>query len=66
MRKAILFAANIIGSQSLLAKKLGVHRTTVNSWIHGRNQIPAETAIRIEKLTNSAITRKDLRPDLFE
>lgn len=66
MQNAILFAASVVGSQALLAKELGVHRTTVNSWVHGRNKIPAETAIKIEKITNFAVTRQDLRPDLFE
>lgn len=65
MQNAILLAATVVGSQALLAKALGVHRTTVNSWVHGRNKIPAETAIQIEKITNSAVTRQDLRPDLF-
>ena len=66
MQDAILLAANVIGSQASLAKELGVHPTTVNSWARGRNKIPAETAIKIEKLTKSVVTRQDLRPDLFE
>ena len=65
MDSPIEVAVSFFGSQSQLARKLGVNRSTVNSWIHGRNRIPAEKAVSIEKLTNSLVTRNDLRPDLF-
>ncbi|MDK4528027.1 Cro/CI family transcriptional regulator [Kingella kingae] len=66
MRNAVKLAADFAGSQAALARVLGVQRSTVNSWIQGRNKIPPETAIKIEHLTHSQITRKNLRPDLFD
>lgn len=66
MQNALRMAVSLIGSQASLAKQLGVQRSTVNSWIHGRNKIPPEAAIKIEKLTNSKVKKKELRPDLFD
>lgn len=66
MQNAMKLAADIIGSQAALARVLGVQRSTVNSWIWGRNKIPAEIAVKIENLTNAQISRKELRPDLFD
>ncbi|OSI10938.1 MULTISPECIES: transcriptional regulator [Neisseria] len=65
MQNAILCAVHFIGSQAALARKLGVQRSTVNSWVKGRNKIPPDVAVRIEKLTDGAIRRQDLRPDLY-
>lgn len=65
MQQAIRMAAQFAGSQAALARELGVQRSTVNSWIMGRNKIPPETAIKIEQYTNFLVTRQELRPDLF-
>lgn len=66
MQVAIKAAADFVGSQAALARALGVQRTTVNAWIMGRNRIPAEKAVQIEQITNKVVTKKDLRPDLFD
>lgn len=66
MHKTLQLAVDLFGSQASLARQLGVKRSTVNSWIHGRNKIPPEAAIKIEKLTNCKIKRNELRPDLFD
>ena len=66
MHKALQSVVDFFGSQASLARELGVKRSTVNSWVHGRNKIPPEAAIKIEKLTNSKVNRKGLRPDLFD
>ena len=66
MQNALRMAVSLIGSQASLARQLGVQRSTVNSWIHGRNKIPPEAAIKIEKLTNSKVKKKELRPDHFD
>lgn len=34
-------------------------------WINGLVTIPAERAVAIEEATNGAVSRRDLRPDLF-
>ncbi|ULJ59759.1 transcriptional regulator [Wielerella bovis] len=51
------------GSQAKAAKDLAVTRQTVNSWVKGRNRIPAEKVILIEEKTG--ISRRELRPDLW-
>ncbi|RPD83209.1 helix-turn-helix domain-containing protein [Neisseria weixii] len=66
MRKALQAAIDFFGSQASLARKLGVQRSTVNSWVHGRNKIPPEAAVKIEKLTGFQVKKKELRPDLFD
>ncbi|WP_434779058.1 transcriptional regulator [Neisseria sp. Ec49-e6-T10] len=61
LEKAILY----FGSQAALGRQLGLQRSAINSWVKKRSIIPAETAISIEKITNGAVSREDLRPDLF-
>ena len=58
-------AVSYCGSQAELARRLGLDKSTVTSWIKGRRKITAETAVAIEKLTESTVLREDLRPDLF-
>jgi len=57
-------AARTIGGITALAKRLGVSRAAVYEWINGR--VPAERAVEIERVTNGAVTRQVLRPDIFE
>lgn len=57
-------AIDVAGGQAALAKRLGKNRSTVNSWLKGRNKIPAEVAVEIEKL-GYGVRREDLRPDVF-
>lgn len=51
------------GSQAKTAKELQITRQTVNGWVKGRNRIPAEKVVLIEKITG--IPRSELRPDLW-
>lgn len=51
------------GSQAEMARELSVKRQTVNSWLKGRNKIPAEKVILIEGKTG--VNRSELRPDLW-
>jgi len=50
-------------NQTELAKLLGIAPTTISNW--KVRQIPVHRAIEIELLTNGAIKREDLRPDIF-
>jgi transcriptional regulator with XRE-family HTH domain len=43
----------------------GVSAGMVGHWIAGRHRITAERAIQIEAATDGAVTRAELRPDLF-
>ncbi len=55
----------MLHSQALLAKDLGVDRSLVSQWLSGKTRITAERAVQIERTTNGAIRREDLRPDIF-
>lgn len=55
---------NHFGSQVKVAQNLNITRQTVNGWVKGRNRIPAEKVVLIEKLTG--IPRRELRPDLWD
>ena len=52
------------GTQSKMARQIGVTRACVGLWVHGR-QISAERAVQMEMLTDGLVTREELRPDLF-
>lgn len=51
-------------NQTELSRRLGVSQQRIWNWIHRGNKVPAEFAILIEKVTEGAVTRRDLRPDL--
>jgi DNA-binding transcriptional regulator YdaS (Cro superfamily) len=57
-------AVDIAGSQAELARRCGVKQAHVWKWLRMK-EIPAERAIEIETATNGAITRSELRPDLW-
>jgi DNA-binding transcriptional regulator YdaS (Cro superfamily) len=50
-------------TQTALARLSGVNKATVCRWARGR--VSAERAIAIEEATAGAISRSDLRPDLW-
>lgn len=60
--KAIEEAIHIVGSQSDLAEECGVVQSAVSGWVR-RGAVPAEYCAVIERATQGAVTRKDLRPD---
>ena len=51
------------GSQSALARKIGLTQQHVWNWLYRMGQVPAEYVIRIEKATG--ISRHELRPDIY-
>jgi DNA-binding transcriptional regulator YdaS (Cro superfamily) len=53
------------GSKLDLARKLGVSKTWISLIVSGREQPSAALSLMIEKFTGGAVTRKELRPDLF-
>lgn len=55
-------AAQCLGSQSILAAKLGVTRGAVPQWRMSGRVVPIEHCVAIERLTAGAVTRRDLRP----
>jgi DNA-binding transcriptional regulator YdaS (Cro superfamily) len=64
MQTPIQKAIKIAGSQSALARKIGVPPQYVQYWAK-KNRVPAERVIAIEKATDGEVTRAELRPDLF-
>jgi DNA-binding transcriptional regulator YdaS (Cro superfamily) len=53
-------------TQASFAEALGVSQGLVWQWLNGRTKITAERAKQIEKLTQGAVMRHELLPDVFE
>ena len=62
MANFILEAAEVVGGQAALARKLGVAPPTINQWANGTRPIPAERCPEIEAATG--VRCEDLRPDV--
>jgi len=59
-------AVSIVGSQSKLAAHLGVTQPTIHHWLYKTDgRVPAEYCPKIEEATGGAVTREQLRPDIF-
>lgn len=56
-------AVSIAGSKSGLARACGVSPPAVYKWL--RFGVSAERALSIERATQGAVTRYELRPDIF-
>jgi DNA-binding transcriptional regulator YdaS (Cro superfamily) len=63
-RHPIDLAAAIVGSQSALAKLLGVTKAAVFQWKDSSRQVPAEYCPVIERLTRGRVRCEQLRPDI--
>lgn len=46
-----------------LARKLGINPVLVSQWRNGHRPIPVERCSDIERATDNAVTRRDIRPD---
>lgn len=51
------------GSGVALARHINVAASLVSQWGSGTRPVPIERCVPIERATNGAVTRKDLRPD---
>lgn len=56
-------ACAALGSQQALANALGIRSPSISDW--RRSRIPAERCVEIELATKGAVTRAELRPDVF-
>jgi len=65
MNQHIKTAVDIHGSQRALADALDVKPVQVFKWFHGVCAVPAGRCLAIEESVNGAVTRYDLRPDVF-
>lgn len=52
------------GSQASLAKAVGVVPMAISNW--KKRGVPPEKAKAIEKVTDGAVKRHQLRPDIFD
>lgn len=60
---ALLRAIHYFGSQARLARALGVVPMAVSNW--KKRGLPVAWAPEIERATQGAVTRAELRPDVF-
>lgn len=59
-------AIDIVGSASKLAKEMGVSISLISTHTSKHKQITPRLALKLEKVTQGKITRKECLPDLFE
>lgn len=64
-KEALLKIVNKVGSQSELARRLGVTRYYVYGMLTGKDQISSRLVKKLVALSEGEITEKDLRPDIF-
>lgn len=64
-RELIVKAVVALGSKVALANAIGVKPPTIHQWICGDRPVPAKQCPRIELATNGAVTKEQLRPDIF-
>jgi DNA-binding transcriptional regulator YdaS (Cro superfamily) len=60
-----LMVKKFFGTQKNLAKKLGVKQQTVSDWVRGKINPSIENAKKIDQLSNGAIKKEQIRPDVF-
>jgi DNA-binding transcriptional regulator YdaS (Cro superfamily) len=53
-------------TQRQFADRMGVTPGMVWHWLNGASRITAERACQIEAVTDGAVKRHELRPDLFD
>jgi DNA-binding transcriptional regulator YdaS (Cro superfamily) len=61
--KPLIEAIGVAGSQTALAKKIGVRQSHISNWIYRDKKVPAEMVLKIERATG--ISRHKLRPDIY-
>jgi DNA-binding transcriptional regulator YdaS (Cro superfamily) len=52
-------------SQTDFARRIGVSQGMVWQWLNGRRRVAAENVLAIEEASGGAVTRYELRPDLY-
>lgn len=58
-------AIEYFGTQQGLADAIGVTRSAVGQTLHGHMQTSYDMAVAIERATDGAVSRSQLRPDLW-
>lgn len=60
---AVQRAIDIAKGKASLARLVGVKPQTLQQWANGQRPIPTDRCVLIERVTNGAVTRRELRPD---
>ena len=61
--EALTSAVEAAGSQSALARVVGVSSTAVWKWVQSSKRVPPEYVLAVEAATG--VSRHDLRPDIY-
>lgn len=51
------------GAVAKLSIAIAAHAPDVSRWASGKRPVPEKAAVAIERATDGAVTRRDLRPD---
>jgi DNA-binding transcriptional regulator YdaS (Cro superfamily) len=62
---ALSRAIEKLGGQSALARACGVKQGHVWHWLNKSHSVPANYVLVVEAATGGAVTRHELRPDIF-
>lgn len=65
MTAAICKAVDILGGNVGLAEVIDVHPSFISQMVTGRRKVPCGYCLAIEHATRGAVTRYQLRPDVF-
>lgn len=66
MKTALERAVEHFGGQKRLAERIGTSQSQVWYWLReAKKGVPGEYALAIERESEGAISRRDLRPDLY-
>ncbi len=63
MRLSCFLDAGGMGSAARLAREIKAQTSDLAKWRSGQRPVPAHQCVAIEKATDGAVTRKDLRPN---
>lgn len=63
MNNPVAFAIDHVGSAVELARIIGVSAPAIHEWKAGGRPVPIERCVQIERATDGAVRRWDLRPD---
>lgn len=61
--EALQQAVKAAGSQSALARTVGISHTAIWKWVQVSKRVPPEYVLRVEAATG--VSRHDLRPDIY-
>lgn len=63
--KKLQEAVNIVGTQTELARIIGVNQSHISNWIHRDKKVPPDYCIPIEKAVGGKVTRHELNPKIY-